>query len=175
VVANAAYPAQSGAGIHTVLARGTHIDVVRIVPDAIASSGRVNATIYTDAELGFVNDAGAGGVSEYRKHLEDLLAGLPHEQIIVRMDAVAACFRALIVKTQMRTPHTSVFLELGCGYWSAVRSAPCGAGSRHPGNEPPLNRTNLYEDGFVCRRRRLPCSVPGDGGGRAREGRRRSY
>ena len=75
VVANAASPAQSGAGIHTILARGTYIDVVRIVPDAIASSGRVNATIYTDAELGFVNDAGAGGVSEYRKHLEDLLAG----------------------------------------------------------------------------------------------------
>ncbi len=124
VVADAAYPAHSCAGIDTALAGGRHIDVVRAVLDAIAKSRHLSATIYTDAELRFIAEADARGVADYRKNLDKLLSGLPrlalpHEQIIERLDAAAGRFRVLILKTRMCTPYTSGFIELGCGDWSA--------------------------------------------------------
>ncbi len=124
VVADAAYPAHSCAGIETVLAGGRHIDVVRAVLDAIARSRHLSATVYTDAELAFLAEADAHGVADYRNNLDKLLSGLPrfalpHDEIIERLDAAAGRFRVLILKTQMCTPYTSVFIELGCGYWSA--------------------------------------------------------
>ena len=87
VVADSAYPAQSRAGIDTIVSGASQIEVARRVSDAIAASKHVRADIYLDQELQFVAEADAPGVSRYRTQLAKLLKiaktiTLPHEQII---------------------------------------------------------------------------------------------
>lgn len=124
VVADAAYPAQSRPGIETLAACAGQIETLHTVRDAIAACRHIAAGVYTDAEIGFVAENDAPGVSAYRRELDTLLAGferkqLPHEEIIRRLDQAAQTFSVLIVKTEMTIPYTSVFFELGCGYWNA--------------------------------------------------------
>jgi hypothetical protein len=124
VVADAAYPAQSNAGIETILAGAEQLQVIRTVLDAIAASKHLRANIYLDRELEYVSEKDATGVASYRERLVALLGGLellqlPHEQIITRIDQSAQLFRILIIKTEFTIPYTSVFFELDCGYWNA--------------------------------------------------------
>ena len=124
VIADSAYPAQSRPGIETIVSGAGQIEVARTVLGAIAASKHVRANIYLDQELQFIADADAPGVSRYRTQLAELLKSaktitLPHEQIIARLDQTAQIFRALIIKTGLTIPYTSIFFELDCGYWSA--------------------------------------------------------
>ena len=124
VVADSAYPAQSRPGIEPIVSGAGQIEVARTVLGAIAASKHVRANIYLDQELQFIADADAPGVSRYRTQLAELLKSaktitLPHEQIIARLDQTAQIFRALIIKTGLTIPYTSIFFELDCGYWSA--------------------------------------------------------
>jgi len=123
VVADSAYPAQSRAGIETVVSGADQLDVVRHVYDAIHSSAHVRANVYADKELAFVSETDAPGIEEYRIELKTVLLGarvtfLPHERIIAKLDESAKVFRVLIIKTEMTIPYTSVFFELDCGYWN---------------------------------------------------------
>ena len=123
VIADSAYPAQSRAGIDTIVSGASQIEVARTVSDAIAASKHVRANMYLDQELQFVAEADAPGVSRYRTQLAKLLkfaktTTLPHEQIIARLDQTAQLFRVLIIKTGLTIPYTSIFFELDCGYWS---------------------------------------------------------
>jgi L-fucose mutarotase/ribose pyranase (RbsD/FucU family) len=124
VVADSAYPAQSRPGIETIVAGGDQIHVVRKVADAITAARHIRANIYLDAELAFVSESDAPGVTDYSQQLARALYGtqahrLPHEKIIHKLDQSAQLFRILILKTEMTIPYTSVFFELDCGYWDA--------------------------------------------------------
>jgi D-ribose pyranose/furanose isomerase RbsD len=122
VVADAAYPAQSKAGIETICADAGQVDVLRNVMQSIRRSKHVRANVYVDEELAFVPERDAQGVDGYRQALKELfgsseLQALQHEQIIAKLDQCAQVFRILIFKTTMTIPYTSVFFELECGYW----------------------------------------------------------
>ncbi len=124
VVADSAYPAQSRAGIDTIVSGGGQIEVARGVLDAIAASKHVRANIYLDQELQFIGESDAPGVSRYRTQLTEMLKSaetipLPHEQIIARLDQAAQLFRVRIIKTELSIPYTTIFLELDCGYWGS--------------------------------------------------------
>jgi hypothetical protein len=124
VIADSAYPAQSSPGIETVVSDADHMQVVQAVLKAVAGSKHVRPIIYTDAELKYVSDSDAPGISAYREQLAHVLANrpvsaLPHEQIISKLDDAGKTFRVLIIKTNLTLPYTSVFLQLDCGYWSA--------------------------------------------------------
>lgn len=124
VIADSAYPAQSSPGIETVVSDADHMEVVRAVLKAVASSRHVRPIIYTDAELKYVSDSDAPGITPYREQLSHVLGSrpvsvLPHEQIIAKLDDAGKTFRVLIIKTNLILPYTSVFLQLDCGYWSA--------------------------------------------------------
>lgn len=121
VVADSAYPAQSRAGIETIVSGASHLEVTRKVLRAIAASRHLRANVYLDQELEFVAEADAPGVSRYRAQLAGLLKSantvpLLHEQIIARLDQIAPIFRVLVIKTTLTIPFTSIFIELGCGY-----------------------------------------------------------
>lgn len=123
VVADAAYPVQSRAGIETVVAEADQLAALQAVLAAIDAAPHVRPVVHLDAELPCVAEADAPGVTPYRTALADLLANyriasLPHEAIIAKLDDAGAIFRMLIVKTTMTIPYTSVFLQLECGYWS---------------------------------------------------------
>jgi L-fucose mutarotase/ribose pyranase (RbsD/FucU family) len=124
VVADAAYPAQSKPGIETIVSGCDQLDVVRHVLDAITACSHVRANIYADFEAGFVEEADAPGIAEYRTQLWNMLDSFEsrsvyHDQIIHKLDQSAQLFRVLVIKTNMTIPYTSVFFELDCGYWSA--------------------------------------------------------
>ena len=123
-IADSAYPAQSKQGIETIAADDEQATVVERAFAILRQCKHVRPAIYTDEELRFVPEEDAPGVRLYREQLAGLLGGyevssLPHEEIIAMLDRVGETFRVLLIKTKMRIPYTSVFLELQCGYWNA--------------------------------------------------------
>ena len=124
VIADSAYPAQSRQGIETLVADEKPTTVLERTFAILRECKHVKPTIYTDEELKFVPENDAPGVTTYREQLASLLTGYEassfrHEEIIAMLDRVGETFRVLLIKTTMRIPYTSVFVELGCGYWNA--------------------------------------------------------
>jgi RbsD / FucU transport protein family len=123
LIVDSAYPLQSSAGVETIETNASQLEVARFVLDAINHSIHVRPDILMDAELPYVPESDAPGVTAYRTHAAQLLAGmkiesLPHEQIISRIDQAGATMRVLVLKTTMTVPYTSIFLRLNCKYWS---------------------------------------------------------
>jgi L-fucose mutarotase/ribose pyranase (RbsD/FucU family) len=123
VIADSAYPAQTGSGIETIVSGANQIDVVQQVLAGISASQHVRPIVHIDKELQFLNDKDAPGVSAYRQQLTALLRGrtqqpMLHDQIIAKLGQVSRDFRVLIIKTNMTIPYTTVFLELRASYWS---------------------------------------------------------
>jgi len=124
LVVDSAYPLQTAPGIETIETNATQVEVVRAVLTAINKSIQVRPVIFMDAELPFVTDNDAPGVSAYRAEINQLLHDypieqLPHEKIISNIDEAGKTFHVLVLKTNMAIPYTSVFIRLDCKYWSA--------------------------------------------------------
>jgi hypothetical protein len=123
VIADAAYPLQASPGITTLATGDEHLAVLKYVLAALDRSKHVRPVFHLDAEMPFVPEDDAPGISAYRQNLGSVLKeqkahSLPHEQIIAGLDRSARTFRVLVIKTNLRLPYTSVFIELDCGYWS---------------------------------------------------------
>jgi hypothetical protein len=124
VVVDSAYPLQTAPGIETTYANADQIEVVKQVLAELAKTKHVKPTIYTDAEMKFVTESNAPGITAYRENLSKALAGeavqvLPHEQIIAKLDEAGKTFKVWVIKTPLTKPYTSVFFQLECGYWNA--------------------------------------------------------
>jgi hypothetical protein len=128
LVVDSAYPLQVSPGVETIETNASQLEVVRSVLAAIDHSIQVRPVIFMDAELPFVSDDDAPGVSEYRNYVGQLLENYPveqllHEKIISNIDEAGKTFHVLILKTNMTIPYTSVFFRLDCKYWSADQEA----------------------------------------------------
>jgi hypothetical protein len=124
VVVDAAYPAQTGKGVETVLCDDPQIEVVKGVIEALSAAPHVRPIVYVDRELEVVPEGDAPGISEYRKQLVELLGtagrkAILHEKLIERLADASKTFKVLMLKTKLSLPYTSVFFQLECGYWSA--------------------------------------------------------
>jgi hypothetical protein len=124
VIADSAYPAQSRQAIETIVVDEAQITVLKQTLAILGDCIHIAPKIYTDRELDYIGDDDAPGIGAYRQKLGALLKGhevhtLPHDEIISTLDRVGEKFRVLLIKTNMRIPYTSVFLELECGYWNA--------------------------------------------------------
>jgi hypothetical protein len=124
VVADAAYPLQTAPGIETIYVDTDQLEVVKGVIAELAKTKHVKPTIYTDAEMKFVAETNAPGISAYRDGLSKVLTNqpaqvLPHEQIIAKLDEAGKTFKVLLIKTPLTKPYTSVFFQLECGYWNS--------------------------------------------------------
>ena len=123
MIVDSAYPLQSSAGVETIETNSDQMQVIRQVLSAIDNSIHVRPIVYMDAELPFVTEKDAPGVTAYRQAIKTVLAGqkitsLPHEQIIAKVDEVGKTFHIVVLKTTLTVPYTSVFLQLNCKYWS---------------------------------------------------------
>ena len=123
MIVDSAYPLQSSTGVETLETNADQLEVLRKVLAAIDSSIQVRPIVYMDAELPYVTEKDAPGVTAYRAGVKSVLGGrpitsLPHEQIIAKVDEVGKTFHILVLKTTMTVPYTSVFLQLNCKYWS---------------------------------------------------------
>lgn len=122
VIADSAYPLQSGSGIETIATRSNHLEVVKTVFEMLEKSNHIRPVIHLDSELPFVPETDAKGIEAFRNELKALLKdrkveSLPHEDIITKLDKAGKTFKVLIIKTPLAIPYTSLFLELDCGYW----------------------------------------------------------
>lgn len=136
VVADAAYPAQCNAGIQTILSGESQQTVLESLFARLRRCRHVRPLFHLDHELDFVAEVDAPGVDRYRAWLNTALDGqnvcrTPHEEIIAKLDEAAQMFSILIVKTDMTIPYTSVFVELGCGYWDEASESRLRAAIRH--------------------------------------------
>jgi hypothetical protein len=123
LIADAAYPSQSRSGIETIATHDEQLNVVSEVLRIVRGAKHVQARVFVDRELASVAENDAPGISTYRKALQPLLgAGVVdtvlHDELISRIDEASKSFDVLILKTNLTLPYTSVFLELGCGYWT---------------------------------------------------------
>ena len=123
MIVDSAYPLQSSAGVETIETNADQIEVIRAVLSAVDGSIHVRPIVFMDAELPFVPEKDAPGVTAYRGGIKELFKGhtitaLPHEQIIAKVDEVGKTFHIVVLKTTMTVPYTSVFLQLNCKYWS---------------------------------------------------------
>ena len=122
VIADAAYPKQSNPAIETIVIDASQLEAVKYVSTLIEKATHVEAAIFLDRELTYVSEENAEGVSSYQTDLNKILEGksvttLLHEDIIQQLDESAKLFNVLILKTDLTIPYTSVFFQLGCGYW----------------------------------------------------------
>ena len=132
LVVDSAYPLQVSPGVETVETNASQMEVVRAVLGAINHSIQVRPVIFMDAELPFVTDEDAPGVTTYRSEVTPLLQDhplekLPHEKIIADVDEAGKTFHVLVLKTNMTIPYTSVFIRLDCKYWTADQEMLCSS------------------------------------------------
>jgi L-fucose mutarotase/ribose pyranase (RbsD/FucU family) len=123
VVADSAYPWQVSPGVETIDTGAAAPEVLQAVLGELRKAAHVQPVIFTDAELPHVPEADAPGITTYRAALDKALGGaptqsLPHDQIIAKLDEAGNTFHVLLLKTTLRLPYTSVFLQLQCGYWT---------------------------------------------------------
>jgi hypothetical protein len=128
VVADSAYPLQSRPGITTIYTDESQIDTVKYVLQKIDASGHVAPLISVDQELASVPEADAKGIDAYRAALKETLAGrpvktAPHIDIIKSLDESAKLFNVVVLKTDLKIPYTSVFIQLECAYWNADKES----------------------------------------------------
>ena len=124
LVVDSAYPAQVGAGIETIETNSDQLEVVRTVLANMKNSIHVRPVIFMDAELPFVPEPKAPGVSNYRSEITKVLheyqvSSRLHQSLIDEVAKDGAQYRVLILKTNLTIPYTSVFIHLDCKYWSA--------------------------------------------------------
>ncbi len=124
LVVDSAYPQQVGPGVETIETNADQFDVVPKVLSAIQNSIHVRPVIFTDAELQFVHEQEAPGVSNYREQVTALLRDYEvhsrlHQSLIDEVAKDGAQYHVLILKTRLAIPYTSVFIHLDCKYWSA--------------------------------------------------------
>jgi hypothetical protein len=71
-----------------------------------------------------VPESDANGIGTYRAQLATLLKGgeviatLPHEQIMGNLQDVSRAYRVLVLKSTTTLPYSTVFIQLDNGYWS---------------------------------------------------------
>jgi hypothetical protein len=122
LIVDSAYPEQVGPGIETIETNADQLDVARVVLSAIQKSIHVRPVVFMDAELPFVSDQKAGGVSNYRAQITSLLQEYEvhsrlHQSLIEEVAKDGTLYHVLILKTKLAIPYTSVFIHLDCKYW----------------------------------------------------------
>jgi L-fucose mutarotase/ribose pyranase (RbsD/FucU family) len=122
VIADSAYPQSSSAGIDVIETDASQLEVVQYVLAAVNKSIHVRPEILMDAELQYVPESDAPGVTTYRQLIEKVLDGAPvqrelHANLLQQLDDAGKMYRVVVLKTRMAVPYTTVFVRLKCKYW----------------------------------------------------------
>ncbi|MFP5228454.1 MAG: hypothetical protein ACLGXA_12590 [Acidobacteriota bacterium] len=123
LVVDSAYPLQDAPGIETLDTHAPLSFVVRAVLHEVDNSEHLRPEIFMDAELPYVADEDAPGISQFRANIADLLhaypvQSMPHEKLIDTVDQDSHTFQVLVLKTNSTLPYSSVFIHLKAKYWS---------------------------------------------------------
>ena len=121
VIADMAYPLQSGQGITTLYADEPYQDVLKATLGMINEAPHVFAHVYHDKELGFLTEDMVKGIDGLRASIMDICGpeaqSIMHEDLIKRLDEAGHLYNVVIIKTPLTVPYTTTFFELDCAYW----------------------------------------------------------
>lgn len=129
VVADSAFPAQCSAGMEVLWSGEELLPIAFETLNQIKAAPHVRPRIYVDSELDALDDTLCPGIVTFRSDLERMAStfggrqALPHEDILKRMAEIGQIYSILVIKTTMRMPYTSVFIDLQCGYWGDAAEA----------------------------------------------------
>jgi D-ribose pyranose/furanose isomerase RbsD len=131
LVADAAYPIQTGSGVTVIATGAPHREVVEYALQRIEASRAVRPLVALDKEFRFVPDERAPGAEKLRADILKLLEGKSHEpvreelheKLLAEDNDRAKDFAVIVFKTEGTIPYSSVFLTLECGYWTAADEA----------------------------------------------------
>ncbi len=124
IVAEAAFPIHSRRGLTVVQINGEIPDVVDAVERVIEEKSHVKPRLYVAAEAESIPYDYAPGIKRYHGQLDEALHGretvqLEHSMLLNMISDASKTYRVLVIKTRSALPYTSVFMELGSGYWDA--------------------------------------------------------
>lgn len=124
VVAEAAFPIQSRRGLRVIQIDGEIPEIVDGVEQVIEEKHHVKPRLYVTSEIGSVPYDYAPGIKNFRKQLKSALHGretveLDNEMLMRMLNDTSKTYRVLVIKSRTALPYSSVFMELGSGYWDA--------------------------------------------------------
>lgn len=124
VVAEAAFPIQSRRGLRVIQLDDEIPSVVDGVEQIIEEKHHVKPRLYVTTEIGSMPYDYAPGIKNYRKQLKEALHGretvqLDNAMLMRMLNDTSKSYRILVIKTRTALPYSSVFMELGSGYWDA--------------------------------------------------------
>lgn len=124
VVADSAYPVQTGKGVKVVSTGADHLTVVKAVLAAIRSAPGVRPLVALDKEFAHLPEEHAKGAAALRKSMLEILPRENlreelHETLLKEVNTTAESYEVIVFKTTGTTAYSSVFFTLDCGYWSA--------------------------------------------------------
>jgi hypothetical protein len=122
LVVDKAFPLQTSQGLTIINTGEQLVPVLQYVLDQIDGSTHVQPALYHDAELSYLTDQ-VPGKDEFLSSINQVLGNLIpvpilHDSVFVKIDAASRLFKVVVLKTEETIPYTSVFIELGCKYWS---------------------------------------------------------
>jgi len=128
VIAEAAFPIQNRSGLRVIQVDDDIPAVLDGIEDIIAENHHVKPRVYVAAELASVPYDYAPGVNAYKKSFEEALHGratvkLDHQMLMGLLADTQKSYRVLVIKTRTTIPYSTVFVELGSGYWDAESEA----------------------------------------------------
>ena len=127
IVADSAYPLQTGKGVKVIATGADHQSVVKQVCESIKASKAVRPLIALDSEFAYVPEEHAPGAAKLRQELMTLLKGSSkepirealHADLLKEVAERSVEYQVVVFKTTGTVPYSSVFFTLDCGYWSA--------------------------------------------------------
>ncbi len=124
VIGEAAFPVQSRHGLRVIQLDADIPAVLEAVEDVIEEKHHVKPRVYVTAELENVPYDYAPGVRAHKKKLKESLHGretvsLDNDMLMRMMADTSRSYRVLVIKTRTALPYSTIFMELGSGYWDA--------------------------------------------------------
>jgi hypothetical protein len=123
LVVDKAFPMQTSQGMTIINTGENLVPVLKYVLDQIDGSTHVRPAIYHDTELNYLTSDQVPGKDAFLSSVNQVLGNLIpvpilHDSVFVKIDAASKLFKVVVLKTEETIPYTSVFIELGCKYWS---------------------------------------------------------
>jgi len=124
VIGEAAFPIQSRQGVRVIQLDADIPDVLEGIEDVIEEKHHVKPRVYVTAELESVPYDYAPGVRAHKKRMNEALHGrepmrLDNDMLMRLLNDTSKTYRVLVIKTRTALPYSTVFIELGSGYWDA--------------------------------------------------------
>lgn len=125
LIADMAYPLQSGDGIITIYADAPYLEVLEKVKNMVDKAPHVFAHVYRDKELEYITEEDMPGVDNLRKEMAricgDEAQSILHEELLKRMDEAGKLYSIVVIKTTLTMAYTTSFFELDCAYWNGEK------------------------------------------------------